>query len=137
MTTNLNRYIGLPYKNMGRDFDGVDCYGLYFLIYKEELGIELPDFLNINYSQDWYKKDENHISDTIKSNWIIEVEKPFKKYDGLIFYGIKYKTIANHIGLYIGEGKFIHIMEDTKSMISRLKGFWESKLYKGVRAISG
>ncbi|WP_226779501.1 C40 family peptidase [Oceaniglobus trochenteri] len=38
------RYIGLPFRNRGRDLDGCDCWGLARLVYGRELGIELPGY---------------------------------------------------------------------------------------------
>lgn len=37
------RYVGLPYRAGGRERDGLDCWGLIRLIYREEKGILLPE----------------------------------------------------------------------------------------------
>jgi cell wall-associated NlpC family hydrolase len=37
----VDSYIGLPYLPHGRDRQGIDCWGLIMLIYREQLGIEL------------------------------------------------------------------------------------------------
>jgi len=39
----LNAYIGIPYVDKGRDYNGVDCFGVLRLIFKEHTNIILPD----------------------------------------------------------------------------------------------
>lgn len=46
------RYIGVPWKMAGRTFDGADCWGLVWLFYKHELGIELRHY-NDAYGDDY------------------------------------------------------------------------------------
>lgn len=130
---NFGKYIGIPYKNLGRDFSGCDCYGLVYLVYKTELGIVLPDYTELQYSKDWYK-EENHILENIDSKWSKVEETPYKIFDALIFYGIGFTTVANHIGIYIGDDKFLHVFSSSTSMISRLEKF-SNKLYGVMRYI--
>jgi len=125
-----SKYIGLPYKNGGRDFNGVDCYGLLYLFFKTELNINLPDFLELNYEDSWYKNGENHILNNIGTKWI-KVDKPYKAFDGLVFF-LGTKRIANHIGLYIGRNRILHIYESITSRIDTLDK-WENKLYGIMR----
>uniref|UniRef100_A0A6H1ZJZ9 Putative tail protein n=1 Tax=viral metagenome TaxID=1070528 RepID=A0A6H1ZJZ9_9ZZZZ len=131
---NFSKYINLLYKNLGRDFNGVDCFGLLYLIFREERNIVLPDYTELKYNKEWYKHQENHIINNINDSWI-RVSKPYKTYDAIIFYnfGRVSSFIANHIGMYIGDNKFIHIMENTTSRVNNLDSYWVSKLYGTIR----
>ena len=134
---NFSKYIGLPYKNKGRDFNGVDCYGLVYLIYKEEKNLKLLDFSNINYCSTWFEKKENHILDNLHKFWDIgnSVNKPYRPFDVMLFYNSSLKTVVNHCSIYIGDNKFLHVQEhgQATSQVSRFSGYWESKLYKAIR----
>lgn len=127
------KYIGLPYKPLGRSFDGVDCYGVVALFYNEEFNVELPDFTDLIYSKDRYnlKKKEDHILFSKDIEWVKDTEPQL--YDGLIFNSSKECGLTNHIGLFIGNDKFIHIINTQTSMIGRLDKFWKSKLYGIMR----
>ena len=37
-------YVGIPYKNRGRDRAGIDCYGLVVLVFREVFGVSLTSF---------------------------------------------------------------------------------------------
>lgn len=43
----FERYLDIPYKDGGRDWDGCDCWGLVRLILAEERGIVLPSFSDV------------------------------------------------------------------------------------------
>ncbi len=41
---NIDKYVGLPYREAARGPDAYDCYGLTALVYQELRGVTLPDF---------------------------------------------------------------------------------------------
>jgi len=129
---DFSKYINIPYKHLGRSFSGCDCYGIIVLIFKEELGIKLNDYTELQYDKDWHEQGKNHIIENITSDWI-KIDKPYKIFDCILFFGRHGSCIANHIGLYIGEDKFIHISSVYSSMVSRLDSYWEPKIYSVMR----
>ena len=128
---NFKEFIGLKYKNLGRDYSGVDCYGSIKLIYKDKLDIELPDFTELLYEEDWYR-EHNHILDNIWDDWV-EVQYPYNIYDVLLFYSYELKTIVNHIGILVEEGEFLHIGSKYSSRVDQLNDHWKARLYKVLR----
>lgn len=44
MTAWAASYVGLPWRPHGRDRDGVDCWGLVWLVYRDLMGIDLPSY---------------------------------------------------------------------------------------------
>ena len=93
----LNRYIGRPYKYGGRDLEGMDCYGLCVLIYKERYGIKLPDWLVDEID---LKDRSEHIVDVVCSGEFTEMKDP---QDG--DFAVCYRTkLAHHIGIFYGGG---------------------------------
>ncbi len=135
--TNWKKYTNIPYKEFGRDFNGVDCYGLIALIYKEEKNIIIPDYTELAYNKTRYdiKNQEDHILKSIGIAWVFE-NKP-KTFDVLIFNKGSNCKITSHIGLYMGNNKFIHVLENFPSYIERLNNpLWKSRLY-GVMRFNG
>lgn len=128
---NFEKYIDIPYKYKGRSFEGADCWGLIWLMFKEEKDIILPD--DLTYKEFWYKDcDKNHLLNGVGSFNDKIIVNQFNIFDTLLFYN-KSRTFVDHIGLLVEEGKFIHTYRNSNSRIDRLEGYWNSRLYKGVR----
>ena len=129
---DFSKYIGLKFKYKGRDFNGVDCYGLVLLILKNEKQIEFREY---EYSRKWYLEGKNYIVD-IKNdsfNWSSVSLEKIKPFDVILLYASPNRIIVNHMGLYLGEEKFIHISEDHNSMLERLNDRWVSRIYAIMR----
>lgn len=45
------QYVGLPYRPLGRDREGCDCWGLLALVLREQFGYELPDYSALRWQE--------------------------------------------------------------------------------------
>ena len=118
----FDKYIGLPYQEKGRDFSGVDCWGLARLFYKNEFQIDLPSF-----SDEYELSDSEHIQELIaqyKEGWE-KVDTPAR--GSLILFRVN--GTESHVGISIGEGKFIHAREGMDSVIDSLESArWKKRI---------
>jgi len=128
----LREYIGIPFKHLGRYKDGVDCYGLITLIYKEKLGIYLFDVEN--YRKEWYKEYNLFVSNYWRQ-WRKIDQTELLPYDVLLFCMEESKAIPSHVGLYIGDGRFIHCMEKGSVIISKFERVWKKVFHSAYRFI--
>ena len=119
-----NKYVGLPYLANGRTTAGLDCWGLVVLVYCEELGIQLPslatEYMGTN-------PDNSTIIDLVtqtKEAWE-QVTDP--KLGDVCVFNILGEPI--HVGIYIGEQKFLHVREGEYSVIESLDSYkWNRRL---------
>jgi cell wall-associated NlpC family hydrolase len=90
LVTTAFGFLGVPYKFGGTNTEtGIDCSALVMLIYKESLGMVLP----------------RTAAEQAKASQSID-QKDLKPGD-LVFYNTMKRTFS-HVGIYIGDGKFIH-----------------------------
>jgi len=127
----VQKYTVIPYVNGGRDFSGIDCYGIVYLVYKTERNIIIPTFEELAYSEYWYKKKstykicQNACRELVEKRFFFEVEKP-KTFDMLVFMD-EDRRISQHVGIYVGRGRFLEApSEYSPAVISVL----EHKKYK-------
>jgi cell wall-associated NlpC family hydrolase len=120
--TELNQLIGIPYMVHGRDpKSGLDCYGLATLVLGMA-GINLPDVFYTDTDTETNKRIMESLEATIPNT---KIEHPEKNCI------IEFTIIGqpSHIGVYLGEGEFIHS--------SRQYGVVIDKLYRWKHRIKG
>ena len=92
----INDYVGkIPYKFGGRDWDGVDCYGLAKLVYKEVYDIDLPDWVMDELD---LKTRDSLIAKAVCSGEFTEVDDPM---DG-DFVVCSRTRMSHHLGFTLG-----------------------------------
>ena len=118
---NYDKYIGLPYLDNGRTEAGVDCWGLARLVYSKEYGIELP-----SYSDEYIGGTDPYIVEAVnlyKDNWQ-EINTP--NIGDLCLFNIFGEPM--HVGIYIGENKFLHCRIGSDSVIESLNNIkWKNR----------
>lgn len=115
-----NSYVGIPYKYSGRDKEGLDCWGLVRLVYKEQFNIDLPSFTDV----DTLEKQAETIAKAQEGWNKVDIEKAG---DVVVFNIMGQPT---HVGMIVRPGYFIHSFENQDVRIERLDSpKWNKRLF--------
>jgi cell wall-associated NlpC family hydrolase len=83
-------FLGVPYKRGGNSFEtGFDCSGFVRALYEQSAGLLLP------------RKAEQQAAATV------QIDKTELQPGDLVFFNTLKKAFS-HVGIYVGDGKFIH-----------------------------
>lgn len=123
---DYSEYVGIPFRELGRDKGGVDCWGLIKLIFENEYKIVLPEYYISHHDE--YNVTEKMTN--VEDGWH-EVSQPFEGVICLLTMHENDKSLLNHIGLFINNAKFI---QATKTIGSFIVGkdhpYWSKKIKK-------
>ena len=116
LVQSAHQYLGVPYKWGGTSESGFDCSGLTRAVYRLN-GIELP---RASYEQ--FEEGKSIKKDKLQRG-------------DLVFFITNRGKRINHVGIYIGNGEFIHAPSKGKVVSkARLDNSYWSKAYKGARS---
>lgn len=105
--------VGVPFVDGGRDKAGMDCWGLAKEMFRRQ-GIDVKDYAV-------GAMEVAGIAQELKKN-----EPEWKRIGEpeigcLVLIRMDGSVWANHVGIYVGDGKFIHAYSKTGVVIDRLK----------------
>lgn len=124
---DVSKYLQVPFVERGRDWHGVDCWGLVCLVYRVELGIELRDWSEIY----WTLKDLNPVAiemaaEIEKKEWI-SVQSP-QILDVVVF---REEVNVSHVGLVLDpvKSKMLHFRFGSEGCVEHYNNFyWKNRL---------
>jgi probable lipoprotein NlpC len=108
-------YVGIPFKERGRDRDGVDCWGLACLVYRDRFGIRLPDYRD-RYLNTEASDDISRIIDSEADGWT-EIPTTSAMCGDVVLFRILGKP--THIGIEVGDGYMLHAERGVGVVIER------------------
>lgn len=112
-------WLGTRYRRGGMNRQAVDCSGFTGVIYKNVYDMQL-----------------DRVSTTIAKNLKISVEKEDLIPGDMVFFSTFNKKYINHVGVYIGDGKFIHASIKKGVIVSSLsEGYYSKAWRKGGRNV--
>jgi probable lipoprotein NlpC len=122
-----DKYIKIPFVEKGRDESGSDCWGLVRLIYKNELGIDLPSY-DWTYNNTLERKNiAAQIEENKKHSWVIS-DNP-KEFDVIL---LSVGGSPMHVGVITKKNHMIHCSKDINTCHVPYNNLaWRNKI-KGV-----
>ena len=112
----VNGYVGIPWRELGRDRDGCDCWGLFRLIMAERFGVALPAYGGQGYRD---RDDAPGVASLISTGltaWIevarrnpvtgmapLGAERPG---DGVL---MRRRGLPIHVGVVVSAGHLLHV----------------------------
>lgn len=122
-----NDYIGLPFKSKGRDRDGLDCWGLFRLVHKEQLNILHP-----SYEETYEEANANPMVGSaftkgLESGWRRVLDaKPFD----VVILSIAGKPF--HCGVVVENGRMLHIMRGSDAIVEPYTNRYWGRRVEGI-----
>ena len=116
LLNNVDTWYGVRYVTGGNSKRGVDCSGFTVAVYADVYGIALPRV----------SRDQYRISRKISTTELEEGD--------LIFFNTKGNGVS-HVGIYLGNNKFIHATVNKGIMVSDLYESYYVKRYYGCGRI--
>lgn len=123
------RYIGIPFVDNGRSFAGCDCGGLAWLVFKRELGNDLPCF-DIAYSA-YDSRSAGVILRRSLNRFFVESEPgPLV----LAVFGRRFTDY--HVGVFVDRERILHCKDGEHAKVEYLDAMVCRADYRGAYAIA-
>lgn len=91
MIVSAMNFLGVPYRRGGSSDQGFDCSGFTRHVFESSLGLVLP----------------RKVDDQARAPGFVTVKRDDLEPGDLVFFNTLRRTFS-HVGIYIGDGKFIH-----------------------------
>ena len=111
------QYIGIPFKELGRDRTGLDCWGLVHLVKAEQFHTEIPSYSGDYMDSNDRKEVAQLISGEITSRWS-SVVTPLLGDIVLL----RILSLPCHVGIVVARDNMLHLDYDVGATIEPWNG---------------
>ncbi len=118
VTMAIIKYKDTQYQYGGSSLDGIDCSGFTMNVYQQAFSVALPRSA----------REQYQVGDVVD-------ERENLKFGDLVFFNTRRRVRPGHVGIYIGEGKFVHASSSVGVSISSLDDDYYNRKYMGGRHI--
>ncbi|MFA3782868.1 C40 family peptidase [Melioribacteraceae bacterium 4301-Me] len=112
------KFIDTPYKYGGNSDNGIDCSAFTREIFESSVSIELPRTASEQFKVGKKVNNKNDL-----------------QFGDLIFFNTTRKSYPGHVGIYLGDDKFVHASRSLGVTISTLDEPYYKQRYVGARRI--
>lgn len=114
----VSKYIGIPFLRGGRNIEtGLDCWGLFYIVYREQFGIELPVYGDVSQSTMANVKIGGFIvAQAHEECWEKIPPQYCREGDGLI---MRKRGFPIHVAMHVARGWILHIERGIDSACER------------------
>ena len=130
----VSDYIGLPYLTGGRDRAGLDCWGLFALVWAEQLGRSLPDYHGPN----WEKGGDHQTLGAAAVGYARASFREIEMSEAQVGDGILLRVSGApiHVGMWVAPETMLHIEEGCGAVLERLdSSAWRRRILSVWRRI--
>jgi cell wall-associated NlpC family hydrolase len=118
MKMAIVKYDETPYHYGGNSLDGIDCSAFTGSVYSQAFNMTLPRSAREQYT----------IGEIIPSREDL-------KFGDLVFFNTRRRVKPGHVGIYIGDNKFVHASSKHGVIVSSLGDEYYTKRYMGGRRV--
>lgn len=115
-------YLGVPYRRGGTTDDGFDCSGFTQRMYELSVGVALPRLA----------------ADQAKADHLTAVKRDQLVPGDLVFFNTVRRRAFSHVGIYMGDGKFIHAPKPGGEVrVENMRAKYWTQRFSGARRAEG
>ncbi|MGY0199105.1 C40 family peptidase [Leptothrix sp. BB-3] len=121
LVVSAMQFLGVPYKRGGTTENGFDCSGFTRHVFENSLGLILP----------------RRSRDQAQSPSLLPIRKEELRPGDLVFFNTM-RSAFSHVGIYVGDGKFIHAPRTGSSVrVEDMREAYWTKRFNGARRAPG